>query len=94
MSVASKVAKEAKTEATNGDKAFKAGRFVEAAKFYGDAFAKKSDPASLYAKGMAQFAEGDVKEAAESFKGYLASGGKLEFKAQAEAALTASTGAE
>jgi tetratricopeptide (TPR) repeat protein len=92
--IASKVAKEAKTEATNGDKAFKAGRFVEAAKFYGDAFAKKSDPAALYAKGMAQFAEGDVKDAAESFKAYLASSGKLDFKTQAEAALAASVGAQ
>jgi tetratricopeptide (TPR) repeat protein len=94
VSVASKVAKEAKAEATQGDTAFKAGRFVDAAKFYGEAFAKKSDPAALYAKGMAQFAEGDVKEAAESFKSYLASSGKLDFKAQAEAALAASVGAE
>lgn len=94
VSIAAKIAKEAKAEATNGDKAFKAGRFMEAAKFYGEAFAKKADPAALYAKGMAQYAEGDAKEAAETFKAYLASGGKLEFKGQVEAALAASAGAE
>ncbi|MDY7228729.1 tetratricopeptide repeat protein [Hyalangium rubrum] len=94
VSIASKMAKEAKTEATNADKAFKAGRFMEAAKFYGEAYAKKNDAVALYGKGMAQYAEGDVKEAAESFKSYLASGGKLEFKTQAEAALAASWGAE
>jgi tetratricopeptide (TPR) repeat protein len=94
VTIAGKVAKEAKTEATNGDKAFKAGRFVEAAKFYGEAYAKKNDAAALFAKGMAQYAEGDAKDAAESFKSYLASGGKLDFKPQAEAALSASASAE
>lgn len=90
VTIASKVAKEAKTEATNGDKAFKAGRFVDAAKFYGEAYAKKNEAAALYAKGLAQYAEGDVKEAAQSFKSYLSAGGNLEFKSQAEAALVAS----
>lgn len=90
VSIGSKIAKEAQAEAMNGDKAFKAGRFVEAAKFYGDAFAKKSDAAALYGKGMAQYASGNVKDAAESFKSYLASSGKLEFKPQVEAALSAS----
>jgi tetratricopeptide (TPR) repeat protein len=94
VSIASKVAKEAKAEATNGDNAFKAGRFVDAAKFYGEAFAKKNEAVALYAKGLAQYAEGDVKEAAQSFKSYLASSGKLEFKSQVEAALVTSAGAE
>ncbi|HYI00256.1 tetratricopeptide repeat protein [Hyalangium sp.] len=94
VSIGSKIAKEAKAEATSGDKAFKAGRFMEAAKFYGEAFAKKADPSALYAQGMAQYAEGDVKEAAETFKSYLASSGKLEFKAQVEAALAATAHAE
>lgn len=94
VAIASKVAKEAKAEATNGDKAFKAGRFMEAAKFYGEAFAKKSEPAALYAKGMAQYAKGDVKEAAETFQQYLAAGGTLEFKSQVEATLAASWGVE
>jgi tetratricopeptide (TPR) repeat protein len=94
VSIASKIAKEAKDEATNGDKAFKAGRFVEAAKFYGDAFAKKNDAAAIYAKGMAQYASGNVKEAAQSFKSYLAAGGKLEFKPQVEAALAATASIE
>jgi tetratricopeptide (TPR) repeat protein len=92
--IASKVASEAKAAATQGDNAFKAGRFVDAARFYGEAFAKKNDAAALYAKGMAQYAEGDVKDAAQSFKSYLESAGKLEFKGQAEAALAASVGAE
>jgi tetratricopeptide (TPR) repeat protein len=94
VSVGSKVAKEIKDQASNGDKAFKAGRFMDAAKFYGEAYAKKADPAALYAKGMAQYAEGDVKDAAETFKSYLGSGGKLEFKSQVEAALAASANAE
>jgi len=94
VAIGGKVAKEAKDAASNGDKAFKSGRFVEAVKFYGEAYAKKNDAAALFAKGLAQYAEGDAKDAAESFKGYLASSGKLDFKAQAEAALTASLGAE
>lgn len=94
VSVAAKVSKEAKAAAASGDKAFKAGRFVDAAKLYAEAYAKKNDAAALYAQGMAQYAEGDVKEAAQSFKSYLASGGRLEFKAQAEAALKASSSAE
>lgn len=90
VAVGNKVSKEAKNEATQGDNAFKAGRFMDAARFYGEAYAKKSDSAALYAKGMAQFAEGNAKEASQTFKSYLASGGKLEFKPQAEAALKAS----
>lgn len=94
VSIASKVAKEAKAEATNGDTAYKAGRFLDAAKSYGEAYAKKSDPAALYAKAAALYAEGNVKEAAENFKSYLASGGKLEFKNQVDAVLTASVSGE
>jgi tetratricopeptide (TPR) repeat protein len=94
VEIASKVAKEAKDQAAQGDKAFKASRFMDAAKFYGEAYAKKSDVAALYAKAMAQYAEGHAKEAAQSFKSYLDAGGKLEFKSQAEAALVASMGAE
>jgi len=94
VAVTGKVSKEAKAEAGQGDKAFKAGRFLDAVKFYGEAYARKSDSAALYAKGMAQYAEGDVKEAAATLKSYLSSSGKLEFKAQAEATLAASDGAE
>ncbi len=89
VSISGKVSTEAKAEAQGGDKAFKAGQYVSAAKFYGDAFAKKSDSVALYGKGMAQYAEGDVTEAKATLQQYVASSGKVEFKAQAETTLKA-----
>lgn len=89
VKVAAKASAEAKATATAGDKAFAAGKFVDAAKAYGEAHAKKSDAALLYAKGVAQLYAGQTADAAATLKAYLAAGGNLEFKASAEAHLRA-----
>lgn len=90
VAVAAKVSADAKASAQAGDKAFAAGKFIDAAKAYGDASAKKSEAALLYAKGVAQLYAGQTAAAAESLKAYLAAGGNLAFKASAEAHLEAS----
>ncbi len=90
VSVKAKVAADVKAKAEIGDSAMAAGKFVDAANAYGEAYAKKSDAALLYAKGMAQFYAGMTAEAATSLKAYLAASGSLEFKASAEATLHAS----
>ena len=93
VSVSAKVSADVKAQAAIGDKAIAAGKFVDAAKAYGDAYAKKADAALLYAKGMAQFYAGQVADAAVTLKAYLASSGNLEFKAQASVTLRAAGGA-
>jgi tetratricopeptide (TPR) repeat protein len=89
VNVSAKVSKEVKTEAGQADAAFKAGKYADAARIYGEAHAKKADAALLYGKGMALYAQGNVTEAAEALKAYLASSGKVEFKADAQATLKA-----
>jgi tetratricopeptide (TPR) repeat protein len=93
VSVKAKVSADAKAQADAGDKAMASGKFIDAASAYGEAYAKKSDAALLYAKGMAQFYAGMTADAATSLKAYLAASGNLEFKASAEASLRASGGA-
>jgi len=92
LNVNAKVSADAKASAQTGDKAFAAGKYADAAKAYGDAYAKKSDAALLYAKGVAQLYAGATADAAASLKAYLATSGNVEFKASAEAHLRA-TGA-
>lgn len=92
LAVKAKAAAEAKAEATKADAEAKAGRFLSAAKEYGAAYAKKAEPALLYAQGMAELSAGKVAEAKQHLSAYLKAGGKLEFKASAEAALKASGG--
>ena len=93
VTVKAKVSAEAKAEATKGDAAFAAGKFTDAATMYTQAYAKKSDAALLYAKGVAQLYAGQTAEAATTLKSYLAAGGNLEFKASAEAHLRVAGGA-
>lgn len=93
IAVSAKVSADVKAQAVIADKAMASGKFLDAAKAYGDAYAKKSDAALLYAKGMAQFYAGATADAAASMKAYLAAGGNLEFKVSAEATLHASGGA-
>lgn len=92
VAVSAKTSAEAKKEAGVGDKAMAAGKYSEAAKAYGEAYAKKPDPALLYARGMAAFYAGASADAATHLKSYLALSGKLDFKASAEASLRASGG--
>jgi len=92
VAVSGKVSADAKAQAAIGDKAIAAGKFADAAKAYGEAYAKKSDAALLYAKGMASFYAGQAADAQASLKAYLAASGKLEFKVSAEATLRASGG--
>ncbi len=90
ISVKGEVSKEAKADAGKGDTAFKAGKYIDAAKSYGDAYAKKSDAALLYAKGMAQYCAGMTADAVTTLKLYLAASGDLKFKAQAQVTIQAS----
>jgi hypothetical protein len=90
VSVSAKVSADVKAQAQIGDKAMAAGKFIDAAKAYDEAYAKKADAALLYAKGMAQFYAGNVSDGATSLKAYLAAGGNLDFKVQAQATLRAS----
>lgn len=87
VSVAAKVSADLKANVEVADKAYAAGKYLDAVKAYGDAYAKKSDAALLYAKGMAQLYAGQTADAAASLKAYLAAGGNLEFKASAQANL-------
>jgi tetratricopeptide (TPR) repeat protein len=91
ISVKAKVSAVAKASAGKGDLAFKAGKYLDAAKLYAEAHAQSSaDAALLFAQGMAQFYAGTVDDAVVSLKAYLAAGGSLEFKAHAEATIRAS----
>ena len=92
VTVGARVSATVKAQASLGDQAMAAGKFLDASKAYGEAFAKQADAALLYAKGMAQFYAGATTDAAASLKAYLAASGKLEFKASAEATLHASGG--
>lgn len=87
--MSAKVSAVVKAQAQLGDKAVAAGKFLDPAKAYGDAYAKKADAALLYAKGMAQVYAGQTADAAASLKAYLAAGGTLDFKVQASATLHA-----
>ncbi len=89
VSVKAKVDARARASATAGDAAFKAGKYIDAARAYGEASAAAGSAALLYARGMAELYAGATTAAAESLKAYLAAGGTLEFKVQAEAALRA-----
>jgi hypothetical protein len=89
VSIKAKVSADVKANAELGDKAFAAGKYHDAVKAYAEAHAKKADAALLYAKGVAQLYAGQTADAAASLKSYLAAGGKLEFKANAEAHLKA-----
>lgn len=93
IAMKAKAGAEAAAEAAKADAAYKAGRFLSAAKDYGAAFAKKAEPALLYAQGMAELGAGKVTEGRQHLTAYLKSGGQLEFKVSAEAALKASGGA-
>jgi tetratricopeptide (TPR) repeat protein len=87
VKVAAKVSADAKAQAEAADKAFATGKYIDAAKSYADAYAKKKDAAVLYAQGMAQLYAGMTADATTTLKAYLALGGNLEFKTNAEAAL-------
>lgn len=95
VSVKAKASAKAKADAGKGDKAFKAGQYVTAAKVYGEAHAKATgDAALLYARGMAEYYAGAIAEAKASLEAYLAAGGTLEFEAQAKATLQATGSAQ
>lgn len=88
--VKGKASADVKAESTAGDEAYKAGQFLSAAKSYAAGYAKKSsETALLYGQGMAELSAGKIAEAKEHLSAYLKAGGKLEFKASAEAALKA-----
>lgn len=88
LNLKAKAKKEVKADVAKADSAYKAGDFLDAARIYGEAHGKASaDAALLYGKGMSLYASGQMKAAREALKAYLASQGKLEFKAQAEATL-------
>ncbi len=93
ISVKAKVHADVKAQAELGDKAMASGKYLDAIKGYGDAYAKKSEAGLLYAKGVAQLYAGQTADAAASFKAYLAAGGNLEFKTSAEAHLRATSAA-
>ena len=82
-----------KTGVTAGDTAFKAGKYLDAAKAYGDAQAKAGATAAsstvIYAKAMAELYAGNVAEARKDLQAYLSASGNLEFKVQAQATLRA-----
>jgi hypothetical protein len=90
VTVKLKVHADVKAQAEIADKAFAAGKYLDATKAYGEAHAKKAEPALLYAKGVAQLYAGQTADAAATLKAYLAAGGDLPFKASAEAHLRAS----
>lgn len=95
VSVKAKASAKAKADAGKGDKAFKAGQYMTAAKMYASAQAKaSSDTALLFAKGMAEYYAGMITEARTSLEAYLAAGGSLEFEAQARATLKATGSAK
>ncbi|HUQ06355.1 MAG TPA: hypothetical protein VM261_27820 [Kofleriaceae bacterium] len=90
VSVKAKAGTAAKAKAGVGDAAMKSGKYIDAAKAYGEAHAVDDANATLlYARGMAELYAGATAAAAETLKAYLAAGGSLEFKVQAEAALRA-----
>ena len=76
-----------KTSVSAGDTAFKAGKYLDAAKAYGEAHAKTGEATLLYARGTAQLYAGNVAAARKDLEAYLAAGGNLEFKAQAQTSL-------
>lgn len=90
VAVKAKVAAELAASVNAADAAYKAGKFATAAKGYGEAYAKKAEPVLLYAKGMAEYNAGLLADAQKDLKAYLAAGGGLEFKTNAELALKAS----
>jgi hypothetical protein len=90
ISVKAKVAADVRAQAEIGDKAMATGKYLDAAKAYGEAHAKKAEASLLYAKAVAQLYAGATADAATTFKAYLAAGGNLEFKVSAEAYLRAS----
>src|SRR5512138_3405268 len=85
ISVKAKVAADAKAQVEAGDKAMAAGKYLDAAKAYGEAHAKKADASLLYARAIAQLYAGQTADAVSGLKAYLAAGGNLEFQASAEA---------
>jgi tetratricopeptide (TPR) repeat protein len=90
VSVKAKVSTAAKAKAGAGDAAFKAGKYLDAAKAYGEAAAVDASASALiYARGMAEYHAGNTAAAAATLKTYLAAAGNLEFKAQAEVTLRA-----
>jgi tetratricopeptide (TPR) repeat protein len=89
LSLETRVSADIKAAVKLADAAFKAGKYLDAVKAYGEAHAKKSEAALLYAKGIAQLYAGQTTDAAVSLKAYLAAGGSLEFRASAEAHLRA-----
>lgn len=91
VAVKTKVTAEA-AAVSSADVAYKSGKFLSAAKGYGEAYAKKAEPVLLYAKGMAEYNAGMLADAQKDLKAYLAAGGNLEFKTDAELALKASAG--
>jgi tetratricopeptide (TPR) repeat protein len=93
VAVKGKVSKVAQASAGKADAAFKAGKYLDAAKLYGEAHAAAPDAALLYARGMAEYCAGLTAEASASLGAYLAAGGSLEFKVEAQATLRAAGGA-
>jgi hypothetical protein len=89
VAVKAKVAKDIVADVDAGDVAYKAGRYLSAAKSYGAAYAKKAEPVLLYAKGMAEYSAGQLADARKDLSAYLAAGGSLEFKVNAEVTLSA-----
>ncbi len=89
VAIKGKVAAELAANVDAGDAAYKAGRYLTAAKEFGAAAAKKAEPVLLYAKGMAEYSAGQLADARKDLSAYIAAGGKLEFKASADVALKA-----
>jgi predicted Zn-dependent protease len=84
-----------KTGVAAGDAAFRAGKYLDAAKAYGEAHAKaEANTTLLYARGMAELYAGNVAEARKDLQAYVAASGNLEFKVQAQATLRATAKAD
>jgi hypothetical protein len=93
VAVKAKVAKELAADVNVADAAYKAGKFLSASKAYAAAYAKKAEPVLLYAKGMAEYNAGMLVDAQKDLKAYLAAGGNLDFKVDAEITVKASASA-
>jgi hypothetical protein len=87
LAVAADVGASIQAEVARADGLYVRGDFAAAAAAYAKAHAKAPDAELLYAQGVALWKAGDLENARASLKAYLAAGGTLAFRAQAQAAL-------
>ncbi len=87
LAVAADVSASIQAEVARADGLYVRGDFAAAAAAYAKAHARAPDAELLYAQGIALWKAGELENARASLKAYLAAGGTLAFRAQAEAAL-------